>query len=427
MPAEPASQFATLDEWIAREAISFDIDSPDSFRAAVDAMMRAAGSSVELLGIGEPTHGPEEFLLLRNRMFQRLVEGHGFTAIAVESSFPSGRLVDDFVAGRISANYDDVAERGFSHGFGQSPANRELVEWKRAYNADPSHSVKLRFYGFDGPMEMMYTDSPGQLIRVALEYLASIDASEAAEWHGRIGPLLGDDSHWESPAANMDPSKSIGNSPAVADLRSVVEDLVTHLKRRRPELVAATGVDRFHEALHHAESARLLITYHMGVAGTSGNRIAELLGVRDLMMSENLMYVLERERRRKPAGRVLAFAHNSHLKRGKVEWQLGDHHLVWWPAGAQLNELIGDRYAVIGTSLGESSSLGIGPPESRTLEERLTRRGSVTQFVPTHRGTGLPAAEIAALPTRSANPSYFPFTSQSIANFDWLTVLHRVQ
>jgi hypothetical protein len=43
---------------------------------------------VELLGSGEALHGGEETLRFRNRLFQRLVELHGYSAIAIESSFP---------------------------------------------------------------------------------------------------------------------------------------------------------------------------------------------------------------------------------------------------------------------------------------------------------------------------------------------------
>jgi len=48
------------------------------------------------------------------------------------------------------------------------------------------------------------------------------------------------------------------------------------------------------------------------------------------------------------------------------------------------------------------------------------------RFIPTHKGQGLPAAEIAALPTRSGsmkNPTYFALTPQSFTDFDWLAVL----
>ncbi len=63
---------ATLDDWIAREAIPFSVDSSETFNAAVDKVAATLGESVELLGFGEALHSGEEILLLRNRLFQRL-------------------------------------------------------------------------------------------------------------------------------------------------------------------------------------------------------------------------------------------------------------------------------------------------------------------------------------------------------------------
>ena len=71
-------------------------------------------TAVELLGFGEALHGGEEILILRNRLFQRLVEAHGYTTIAIESSFPQARLVNDYIAGRGPASYEAVQDAGFS-------------------------------------------------------------------------------------------------------------------------------------------------------------------------------------------------------------------------------------------------------------------------------------------------------------------------
>ena len=128
---------ATLDDWIRQEAISFSLALPESFTAAVDQLIVALGSDVEVLGIGESLHGETEFLILRNRLFLRLVEAHGYSAIAVESSFPKAHLVNEYVAGRGPTSYEEVQVAGFSHGFGRLNANRELIEWMRRYNADP--------------------------------------------------------------------------------------------------------------------------------------------------------------------------------------------------------------------------------------------------------------------------------------------------
>jgi erythromycin esterase len=413
--------YATLDDWIEREAIPFSIDSPASLDAAVDTVITSLGDSVELLGFGEALHGGEDILILRNRLFQRLVEAHGYSAIAVESSFPRARVVNDYVAGRGPASYEAVQDTGFSHGFGRIVANRELVEWIRAYNADPSHRVKLRFYGFDSPTEMTGSDSPRQVLYFVLDYLASIDPASGREYRERINPLLGQDSDWENPAAMTDPTKSVGLSAAATSLRIATEDLITELLTRRPEFVARSDRDRYSEAVHCASVARQLLNYHAAVARNAGASV--LLGIRDALMADNLAYIVDLERGR---GKVLAFAHNSHLQRGKAQWQFGTNVCTWWPAGSHLNEMFGPRYAVIGSAVGVSDDNGIGQPEAGTLEALLTAVPGPALFIPTHKGRGLPTPAIAALPTRSGsvkNLSYFALTPQSFTDFDWLAVL----
>ena len=419
----PAPIHATLDDWITHEAIPFSVEQPRTFSAAVDKVIASLGDSVELLGFGEALHGGEDMLILRNRLFQRLVEAHGYSAIAIESSFPRAHIVNEYVAGRGPASYAAVQDTGFSHGFGKLDANRELVEWMRAFNADPSHRVKLQFYGFDSPTEMIGTDSPSHVLHFVLDYLASIDSASGQEYRSRIDSLLGQDSDWENPAAMMDPTKSVGLSPEATALRIETEDLISALRARRPEFVAKSDQNRYLEAMQYASVARQLLNYHAALAQTSDKRLIRLLGLRDALMTENMAYIVSRERGR---GNVLVFAHNSHLQRGKAHWQLGTDLQTWWPVGSHLNEMFGPCYAVIGSAVGESLANGIGQPETGTLENRLTAVPGPARFIPTNLGQGLPTSAIAALPTRSGsmkNPTYFALTPQSFTDFDWLAVL----
>jgi erythromycin esterase len=417
------SSTATISDWIARDTMPFVLDSAQSLNDAVDKLAAALGDSVSLLGLGEPMHGAEEFLVFRTRLFQRLVEAHGYTAIAVESSFPRSRVVNEFVAGRCADSYDAIAEPGFSHGFGVSAANRELVEWMRAYNA-ASDDAKLAFYGFDSPTEMTHTDSPRTVLEFVLDYVAEVDNERASRHRERIEPLLGDDAAWENPAAMMDPSKSIGLSAVANELRLATEDLIAEMQMHQPGWVAQSNADRYREALHYAAVARHLLTYHAIIARASESRLTDGLGLRDAMMADNLAYILSRERRRTPkGGKVLAFAHNSHLKLGPANWQLGPHFLRWWPAGAQMRELLGPRYAVIGAAVGTAPAHGIGQPEPGTLEAHLSAAPGPARFVPTHLGNHVSAEAIAQLSTRtgsSHNYTYFPLTPKSLAEFDWL-------
>ena len=280
--------YTTLNDWIQHEAIPVSVNSSETFNGSIDQVIASLDDSVKLLGFGEALHGGEDILQLRNRLFQRLVERHGYSAIAVESSFPRGRLVNEYIAGHYPVSYEAVQDTGFNHGFGRLDANRELVEWMQQYNADPSHLVKLQFYGFDSPTEMYGSDSPRQVLQFVLDYLISVDSSCGQAYRERIDPLLGQDSAWENPAAMMDPAKSVGLSPAANALRIETEDLITELRVRRPEFVAKSDESRYLEAMQYAWVARQLLNYHAVMARQSSDRLVKGLGMRDAMMADNL-------------------------------------------------------------------------------------------------------------------------------------------
>lgn len=159
----PMAVHPTLAEWIARDAIPFALDAPTSLDSATDRLIAELGPGVELLALGEALHGSEEILLIRNRMFQRLVEKHGYSAAVIEVSSHQARAINEYVLGERERS-DPKVEDWFGNGFGLLEANRDLVEWLRQYNADPSHARKLHFYGFDLPLGQGGLASPSRVL-----------------------------------------------------------------------------------------------------------------------------------------------------------------------------------------------------------------------------------------------------------------------
>jgi erythromycin esterase-like protein len=385
-------------------------------------MMAALGAGVQVLGLGEALHGSYDLLAFRNRLFQRLVAAHGFSAIALESSYLRGRLVNDHVLGRGPATYAEVQDAGFSHNFGAQPGNRELVEWMRQYNAQAAHPVPLHIYGFDTPTELSGPESPRQALEAALGHLADLDPAAAQSYRERLDPLLGDDAAWQNPAAMLDPAQSIGLSPAAQALRTETEDLLAELRRRRPALAAAGGRERLLDALQCAAVARDLLTYHAAYAHPTPDRVAHLLALRDAAMADTVAHSLARERDR---GKVLVFAHNSHLQRGQARWETGwpsgPQLLTWWPAGAHLAAMFGAHYAVIGTAIGAAPAHDLEPPAAGTLEAALSALPGPARLVP---AAACPPQSAPPIRTHSAQRhSYFPLTAQSLTDFDWLAAL----
>jgi len=354
----------TFDTWIACDAIPFTLDSPATIDGAGDRIVSALGDSVELLGIGEALHGSEEILLVRNRLFQRLVRAHGYSAVVIEVTSPQARAINDYVLGARQAE-DPEVRAWFGTFFGSLDANRELVEWIRDYNADQAQSPKLHFYGFDLPLGEGGLASPSRVIDLVLGYLDAVDSASATTHRERIAPLIGDAADWERPAAMFDPTQSIGLSAAATELRIASLDLITELRIRRPELVGLSDRLAYADALHHAELARKLLDAHAALAKPGA--YSGMLGIRDLIMADNLEHVLALDGGR---GKVLVFAASGHLKRRIVEWHLPPEPAFkrWWPAGAHLTQSLGPRYAVIGMALGVSDDNVIAAPEPDTLE-----------------------------------------------------------
>ncbi|MEU9507849.1 erythromycin esterase family protein [Micromonospora sp. NPDC048170] len=317
-----------------------------------------------LLALGEPTHGEEVLLDLRNDLFRQLVEQEHYRTITIESDCMMGLVVDDYVTSG-TGTLDEVMERGFSHGWGAYAANRELVRWMRAYNDGRPASEPLRFAGFDGPLEITGAASPRQSLTALHACLTAwVDADLLPCAADTLDRLLGADDRWTDPAAMMDPSRSVGQTPEAKQLRLLADDLAALLYAQAPHLLAASSRDDWDRARMYGRTATGLLRYHFWMADTSPSRMARLLGVRDSMMAANLLAIAER-------GPALANAHNGHLQRNKSRMRMGGLPVEWWSAGAIVSARLGEGYAFLATALGTIRHQGVEAPPPDTVEGLL--------------------------------------------------------
>ncbi|BCJ49272.1 erythromycin esterase [Actinoplanes sp. NBRC 14428] len=308
-----------------------------------------------LLALGEPTHGEDDLLRVRNDLFRGLVEEHGYRTITIESDCLRGELVDAYVA-TGAGDPDEVMARGFSHGWGAFAGNRELVGWMRAYNDGRPAADRVRFAGFDGPLEITGAESPRQALTGLHAYLAAgVDADLLPCTAETLDRLLGPDDRWPDPAAMRDPSASAGRTADARRLRLLADDLVALLDARTPELIAGSSREDWDRARLYGRTATGLLSYHYWMADTSPGRLTRLLGVRDSMMAANLLALADR-------GPTLVSAHNSHLQRTRSSMTLGDTPLHWWSAGAIVDAHLGDVYAFVATAVGTIHHHDVGTP-----------------------------------------------------------------
>ncbi|MFE9611772.1 erythromycin esterase family protein [Streptomyces sp. NPDC006012] len=336
------------------------------FTHAVEAaaVMELFPDRPRLLAMGEPAHGEDTLLDLRNELFRQLVEQAGYHTIAIESDCMMGLVVDDYVTSG-TGTLDDVMEHGFSHGWGTSAANRELVRWMRAHNAGRPASEQLRFAGFDGPLEITGAASPRQSLTALHGYLsAQVDADLLPCTAETLDRLLDTDDRWTDPAAMMDPAQSVGRSAEARELRLLADDLVTLLDGQMPHLLAATSRDDVDRAHLYGRTATGLLRYHHGMADPSPARMTRLCMLRDQMMAHNLLAVAAR-------GPAVVHAHNAHLQRERSTMQTWEGPVAWWSAGALVSTRLGAEYAFVATALGTLRHQGVDTPPPDTLEGLL--------------------------------------------------------
>lgn len=368
-------------------------DTARSVSAA--AVLELLRNRPRLLALGEPTHGEDFLLGLRNALFRQLVEEEGYRTIALESDCLMGLLVDAYVTEGTGGALAEVVERGISHGWGASAANRALVRWMRAFNEGRPAADRVRFAGFDGPLEITAAASPRQALTGLHALLAAyVDPVLLPCTADTLDRLLGIDERWTEPAVMYDPTRSVGRSPEAVELRLIADDLAALLHEQAPLLLAAASREELDLARLHARTALGLLQYHHWMADTSPARLPRLLGVRGRMMAENLLALTAR-------GPVLVYAHNSHLQREKSSMRMGGDLLEWWSAGALVSTHLGGDYAFIPTALGTIRHQGVDTPPPNTLEGLLHEQLPEAPYLidprrlTAHLGTDLPVARVS--------------------------------
>lgn len=373
-----------------------------------------------VLALGEPTHGAEKLLGLRNELFRELVERHGYRTIALESDCLMGLLVDDYVTGGSDLALDEVMAHGFSHEWGAHRGNRELVRWMRAWNEGRPAADRVRFAGFDGPLEITEAASPRPVLTALHGYLsARVDADLLPCTADALDRLIGADGTWTEPAAMMDPARSVGQSAQARELRLLADDLVALLDAHAPHLIATSTPDEWDRARLYGRTAAGLLRYHFWMAEPSPGRMTWLLGVRDAMMAANLLALTEQ-------APVLVYAHNSHLQRGRSTMRMWDHpRLEWWGAGALVSSRLGLEYAVLATALGTIEHQGVQTPPSDTVEGLLYALGEDRVLVD---APALAGVVDATAPPARVSPwfGYAPLDPARLAENDGLVFVRDV-
>ncbi|WP_103716587.1 erythromycin esterase family protein [Bosea psychrotolerans] len=276
----------TLSARLAAAAEPLPEISDQAFAKAFD---RYADARVVLLG--EASHGTSEFYRARAAITQRLIETHGFDAVAVEADWPDAAAVDRHVRLKPHQAMPVPPFSRFPTWMWRNTDVEAFLRWMRERNAPRPLADRAAFYGLD-----LYNMRAS--MAAVLEYLDSVDPQAAGQARARYACMT----PWNAePAAYGRAALSEGYAICEAPVVSILVDLV----RRATEYAAHDG-ETFFDA---TQNARLVadaeryyrVMYH-------GAR--EAWNLRDRHMFDTLERILAM---RGPKSKIVVWAHNSHI------------------------------------------------------------------------------------------------------------------
>lgn len=264
--------------------------------------------NVQIVGVGEATHGSSEFQTLKLEMFKKLVEENGFTAFALEADFADCLEANEFIQGGEGNARDIVNNMSFK--IYHTVEMARILDWMREYNLSVPKEKSLRFYGFD----MQNPEKGVDFLKNYMEEngITGIDTSSLDDWL--------DEERTES-LTEEDAEKI---KAELSEIRKAVEAKNSD----KNELDVTITV----KTIENIEST----VDYVFVEGS------DMYAYRDKAMADNVTWILELEKKL-GNGKVMLAAHDGHIAKAPQS------PMMPTTMGHILKEKYGDDYYSLGT------------------------------------------------------------------------------
>ncbi len=324
LEAERAKTEATKN-WLAKNAIPLrTVEAGNGFED-MQPLKKIIGSA-SLVSLGEATHGTREFFQFKHRMLEFLVSEMGFTVFGIEATMPEAFDINEYV---LTGKGDPVkALAGLYFWTWDTEEVLEMIQWMRRYNADPRHTKKVKFYGFD----MQFAP---RAVTVALEYLRRVDPKQAAASEKALGMLA-------NPFTA--PDFDLFSKEKKEETMTAVDVLIKRFAERKPDYIKRTNAVEWAVAFQHVRIiAQNLARQKPGAPGD--------FAVRDSAMAANIRWVFEHEG---PGTKMVTWAHNGHASTQSFN--------NFANMGMHLRKMFGTNMIVIGFTFNQGSFQAMEAP-----------------------------------------------------------------
>jgi erythromycin esterase len=331
--------------WLKAKAIALRTPEPGHGFSDMEPLKKILGNA-RVVALGETTHGTREMFRMKHRFLEFLVERMGFSVFALEADWPEVLAVNDYV---LEGKGDPGKALTHLYDVWNTEEVLALIRWMRAYNADPTHHNKVKFYGIDCQESKTGADH-------VAAYLEKVDPRFARQVAKSLS-LLGKSTAF----AQVD-----GLPEQECDtLEASIKEILHQFDREKDTYAAASS---YRDWLETRQLARILQQFVELVRAYKTNDYTAL-NLRGRAMAENIKWILDNEA---PGTKIMLWAHNFHIS---LEPYPG-YPFVFM--GTQLRRLLADDYLSIGFTFNRGSFQGADFRLSNST--RLLKRFNVDPY-----------------------------------------------
>lgn len=276
--------------------------------------------SIQVVGLGEATHGNSDFQDLKLEVLKTLVEKNNLKNFAIEADFGEGMIINNYIHGN---KRDENISRIFSFNIYHTKNMNDLINYMFDYNQKAKDEDKLSFYGFD-------MQNPEKSIGLILDFCKKNNILQ-----------------------EKDLQKDF----------SFIKDEKFKISQIKDKEALLLEIKAYADALSSPE-AKILSRAITNVLDSvkyyelDFNDYVKVNNVRDELMAENVKWISDFERS-KGNNLLLISGHNGHIAKSQKFYE---------PMGSHLKKIFGEKYFIIGTDFykGIVNINEVGPDNKRS-------------------------------------------------------------
>ncbi|WP_106791199.1 erythromycin esterase family protein [Aquimarina sp. Aq78] len=295
---------------------------------------------VQVVGLGETSHGTKEIFQMKHRMLEFLVKEMGFTIFAIEASHVGCRSINDYVLHGKGNSRDALSAQGFW--VWNTEEVIDMIEWMRDYNMKIPEDKKIQFIGID-----TQTNGLDSAYENVSAFIKKIDNARLS--NVKVDSLF----------HNL---KTIKDKKDMTSQRQELYTLLSYLVVNKIKALEIASRGEYENTI---SDLRKII---QGVeAGDRKLQRGISYNIRDEYMAQTVLEVLQKKGREI---KMVLWAHNDHISKN-VDSRVNGYKK---PLGSVLKTYFGKKYYAIGFSTFEGSF------QARNYSVKNDKLGKVASF-----------------------------------------------